>query len=110
MRISDWSSDVCSSDLEPHAAIDGPARARIENLRGRAGDACNGDGREVTLVGKVPALDIDRPVLSGIEPGIEVKQFGRASGRERVCKYVYILVVVLSLKNKKKQSYLLPYT
>src|SRR3546814_13435979 len=74
MRISDWSSDVCSSDLEPHAAIDGPARARIENLRGRAGDACNGDGRDVTLVGKVPALDIDRPVLSGIESGLEVQQ------------------------------------
>src|SRR3546814_5407481 len=43
-------------------------------LRGRAGDACNCDGRDLTLVGKVPALDIDRPVLSGIESGLEVQQ------------------------------------
>src|SRR3546814_6033747 len=29
MRISDWSSDVCSSDLDPHTAEVGPARVEI---------------------------------------------------------------------------------
>src|SRR3546814_18035925 len=29
-------------------------------------------------------------------------QIGRASGRERVCQYVYISVVAVSLKKKKK--------
>src|SRR3546814_15738416 len=32
IRISDWSSDVCSSDLEPHTVISGP-RNRYEGIR-----------------------------------------------------------------------------
>src|SRR3546814_16450788 len=39
MRISDWSSDVCSSDLSPPQAPAGPARRRS-----RAGPAATGRG------------------------------------------------------------------
>src|SRR3546814_17469223 len=37
--------------------------------------------------------------------GIEMEEIGRASGRERVCQYVYISVVAVSLKKKKQQNH-----
>src|SRR3546814_11132013 len=81
MRISDWSSDVCSSDL--------PA--------GQFGDAFHlvGDGAELFVEG-------DAFQLLRVE-------IGRASCRERVCQYVSISVVAVSLKNKI-QSHSLMYT
>src|SRR3546814_17392211 len=39
MRISDWSSDVCSSDLEDTALFDSPALVRIAAVRQRQGGA-----------------------------------------------------------------------
>src|SRR3546814_3900413 len=69
MRISDWSSDVCSSDLQEGAAF--PPREQPDDERGagvadmqeagRAGRETDGDGHG---------------------------QIGRASCRERVCQYV----------------------
>src|SRR3546814_12509229 len=35
MRISDWSSDVCSSDLNVHRPLHGVAELHVEELRGR---------------------------------------------------------------------------
>src|SRR3546814_1576265 len=64
MRISDWSSDVCSSDLSapaPRALTHRPARPR------RPPGRCS------------PPWPAGRP------PGREI---GRASCRERVCQYV----------------------
>src|SRR3546814_8638779 len=66
MRISDWSSDVCSSDLKGSATIDGKAYGAGE-LRIQ---------REDTPMGAIIAGE------SGVE------QIGRASCRERVCQYV----------------------
>src|SRR3546814_8392824 len=44
MRISDWSSDVCSSDLDPEAILDQPAGRRIEHgVAARSGDTAAGD-------------------------------------------------------------------
>src|SRR3546814_5222756 len=76
MRISDWSSDVCSSDLVDSGEL-GVRRAPgarnpwsvRRTYRIAAGDRC--------------------PV--GIDSGTALgRKIGRASGRERVCKYVYI--------------------
>src|SRR3546814_2448988 len=40
MRISDWSSDVCSSDLEQRLrALEDSIRIRLGDLSGRLGDA-----------------------------------------------------------------------
>src|SRR3546814_8917738 len=72
MRISDWSSDVCSSDLErraaafaiPHAAAAPHAWQHFEGCRRGAVDA---DGE---------CVDLDRT------------EIGRASCRESVCQYV----------------------
>src|SRR3546814_9062595 len=81
MRISDWSSDVCSSDLTALA------------LRERAHFAADHGGADLALD---DASLLDRadqwlgPLLTGkrrldqIEPG----EIGRASCRGRVCQYV----------------------
>src|SRR3546814_18681903 len=81
MRISDWSSDVCSSDLAP-------ATVRADGLTCRRLGRC---GRGGLLPGR------------GVRPGERRPgrgQIGRASCRERVCQYVSISVVAVYLKNK----------
>src|SRR3546814_2734930 len=85
MRISDWSSDVCSSDLEhalvghEHVVEDHEAVGHVE-LRG---------GWEVPGVlaaGCVGRVD-DLHAL-GVHRHRAGDEIGRASGRARVCQYV----------------------
>src|SRR3546814_14689763 len=117
MRISDWSSDVCSSDLERDA------EQRIEDRKGRAAEEAH------VAVGKAEiGLDIDRedaddlpvdevedidddehrqdvPAVTGgfrlggggrtarvvfghWQPSPSFIKIGRASCRERGCQYV----------------------
>src|SRR3546814_20313889 len=71
MRISDWSSDVCSSDL-------------VARRRWRAtalGTSC----RLIRFLLSLPARH---------------HEIGRASCRERVCQYVSISVVAVSVKTQ----------
>src|SRR3546814_19086798 len=91
MRISDWSSDVCSSDLARHRhgmAVSRPTRC----------DRGGGDGA------RPAARHMERPPFAGHDPpGKEsdpaypapgcLAQIGIASSRERVCQYVSISVV-----------------
>src|SRR3546814_15833244 len=103
MRISDWSSDVCSSDLgepiqsaiptsAPSFAAATAAAAAIMLLLlhrlHRAGE-CRKQ-RSLVLAG--------RSFSAG---GLHLK-IGRASCRERVCQYVEISVVAVSLNKKRK--------
>src|SRR3546814_15947315 len=76
MRISDWSSDVCSSDLDV-ACQQTEARIDIgdEGLRELVDDV------EVVHDG-VPS----DPVLLARRVGAAVAEIGRASCRERVCQ------------------------
>src|SRR3546814_14279370 len=124
MRISDWSSDVCSSDLAEKlnacAPINGPAKSvfvstgaeAVENAvkiarahTSRAGVIAFSGGFHgrtllgMGLTGKVapykigfgpfPA-DIHHARFPHAYHGVSVNdaQIGRASCRERVCKYV----------------------
>src|SRR3546814_7044361 len=66
MRISDWSSDVCSSDLKIHGHIPVNNTAAGTKAAGMA----SGDFLEI--------YGSDAPLI----------KIGRASCRERVCKYV----------------------
>src|SRR3546814_1926658 len=76
MRISDWSSDVCSSDLaiERHGVVYGSAHAAHAFV----------------------ALELHQPGgLGALQEGVverfvaqHERQIGRASCRERVCQYV----------------------
>src|SRR3546814_8993840 len=88
MRISDWSSDVCSSDLS--LDID-PSRLVLA-----------GDSAGATLAA-VTALRLR-------DEGGAAVQIGRASCRERVCQYVSISVVAASLKKKTTTSLTTTYT
>src|SRR3546814_1359871 len=93
MRISDWSSDVCSSDLGPKTALVRPAAVPLNLFVGylSGGPAPN---IPVELRTNFRAAwsppedyrdwDFDgQPVKEGV-----VQQIGRASCRARVCQYV----------------------
>src|SRR3546814_1062479 len=82
MRISDWSSDVCSSDLGPrsrHLLEDAGERLGLVDtialcaLRGDAGDQ-GGDGRGQQVVGR-----LDHEVVRGLD---FVQRFVGADRRE----------------------------
>src|SRR3546814_5477400 len=97
MRISDWSSDVCSSDLKEVYDMN----TSIQAFR----DACE---KGAARFGSVPqGVNIQADVIQGIKSewlqvtganpdkiimyvhgGGYVSEIGRASCRERVCTYV----------------------
>src|SRR3546814_2763599 len=80
MRISDWSSDVCSSDLHFGKVV----THRTAQLRGA--ERCGGDGPAEPASKQVAAFPdhLDRR-----GPGVrQADQIGRASCRARVCQYV----------------------
>src|SRR3546814_15984964 len=100
MRISDWSSDVCSSDLLQQLGNEGRELAGGAAGVGLAPE----DATEERLVLRLrhqrhtpvaDRLDLERVELVGGE-------IGRASCRERVCQYVSISAVAGSLKNQYK--------
>src|SRR3546814_15255803 len=115
MRISDWSSDVCSSDLVRIQENGGGAlllipRKRILSTARRLSRRrfayifddllpelrplrqSTSERRDKSLV----ALPDHGPC------GLGRGQIGRASGRERVCRYVSHSVGPVPLKKKKK--------
>src|SRR3546814_1120013 len=94
MRISDWSSDVCSSDLAPSVAskrgfqfIDQPGNdAEALRPEGRVGGV-ELEGREQFLVTQGAAGAQHVEILAR-ETRFGVAEIGRASCRERGCQYV----------------------
>src|SRR3546814_5897175 len=74
MRISDWSSDVCSSDL----IVDWLTDRAQGVVRFQGG---HNAGHTLVIAGK-------KTVLHLIPSGILRGKIGRASCRERVCQYV----------------------
>src|SRR3546814_2341424 len=91
MRISDWSSDVCSSDLRRSMVVDRDGAAHIVVLDRMARDVDFADKARVE--GVEPRHRIE-PEIDGRNLDIvDVEQqaaaeIGRASCRERVCQYV----------------------
>src|SRR3546814_14405441 len=122
MRISDWSSDVCSSDLvrllpsrgEASNAIVIPDEA-LQTLEGRdvvlVRTKQGFRARNVTL-GQRTAGRVE--ISSGLKPGdmiatknaflLKAAQIGRAPRRERVCPYWYSLVVCVAVNHKTQPS------
>src|SRR3546814_7962061 len=88
MRISDWSSDVCSSDLKAGALGFSTTRTMVHRT-------ADGD-----LTPTVGAADAEmRAIALGLKDA-GAGEIGRASCRERVCQYVSISVVAGSLQKK----------
>src|SRR3546814_1785332 len=98
MRISDWSSDVCSSDL--HDAANDEGRVFLRTLVQT--DEIPVEDRELSLT-YVPSADLgvgsggafdasmyDRAVSpeKAVVGGYSCEEIGRASCRERVSQYV----------------------
>src|SRR3546814_17447410 len=97
MRISDWSSDVCSSDLYTfeHYEI---ASNRI--LMATPTTGCGARTRPCTATRPTDATASTWPEASAT-PRLQI---GRASCRERVCQYGQLTVVAVSIKNKKQKE------
>src|SRR3546814_14462328 len=108
MRISDWSSDVCSSDLLVDRA-DHRADLHVGTLfrddRGQhAGDRCGHLDRDLVRLDLDQRLvDLDA-VADRLEPAGARAQTGRASCRESGCRYGWISVVAVSLKKKTTEQ------
>src|SRR3546814_17797489 len=118
MRISDWSSDVCSSDLLPWS--------NVAHVWTKSEGSPSADGRYWCFMADTDPFNIrgvftydlqtqsvigarslsSRPDHVSMSPsgrycvisGGDVSEIGRATCRERVCQYVLISGVALSLK------------
>src|SRR3546814_9232797 len=109
MRISDWSSDVCSSDLnerissvQPNDApatqgetvIDGTGGTLVPGLYEMHGHISQGGALLNVAAGITSVRDMgnENDVLDGLIQRVDARtiagQIGRASCRERVCQYV----------------------
>src|SRR3546814_15673881 len=108
MRISDWSSDVCSSDLLLHevvaadaldAAVDrqvalllkaGPvASAQAKSLVRDVAWLRDRDAIDVANADLIARLRVSPEGQEGLSSFLDKRtQIGRASGRERVCQDV----------------------
>src|SRR3546814_4919901 len=78
MRISDWSSDVCSSDLA----------AERNRRAGRYDDRWRYPG-DTARTGEAPVIServATRPIDVGTAVTQSCREIGRASCRERVCQ------------------------
>src|SRR3546814_4333743 len=98
MRISDGSSDVCSSDLtEAEQVLDNillSQRAfktyndfcdRIDRIYSDRDDL----GETLGVIGLTDRrYDLFWSSIEVLKPAIYAKQIGRAAGRERMCQYV----------------------
>src|SRR3546814_11573734 len=111
MRISDWSSDVCSSDLQFAASAGRQQRQdfgtilHIDHQAHRLAKAASAG--QLVRAKRVKAA-IGRNEQELIRR-LRVKskgrsENGRASCRERVCQYVSITVGAVSLTIKKKNT------
>src|SRR3546814_19214585 len=106
MRIRDWSSDVCSSDLEPGA---------LRTSAGFTVQASHGlhDLAEADIVVVPSWRDTGEPAPPALLQALRQAhargallvglclEIGRASCRERVCQYVSFSVVAVFFQPKK---------
>src|SRR3546814_13316016 len=99
MRISDWSSDVCSSDLWTYAkyllghertgiAAVGRSKAQLRRLKSIARREMSGDRpliEDADFAGRLARIELDLLSLESLVLRVLPDEIGRASCRERVC-------------------------
>src|SRR3546814_14990138 len=96
MRISDWSSDVCSSDLDHGWTTADDLTPLLQEIHDQYG---KGTDNSVSWSNPPSRNAVYRWVIAN-QDGSYTGPIGRAACRERVCQYVLISVVAVSLKNK----------
>src|SRR3546814_13253083 len=114
MRISDWSSDVCSSDLSLNSGVPGVGVLQ-ETSNAAAGVQVTlpifTGGRRSAQVRQAQSrssqaieqyIEVERGVIAQTRGAYAAwQEIGRASGRERVGPFVSISVVAVSLTKNK---------
>src|SRR3546814_14203177 len=107
MRISGWSSDVCSSDLpQPDTEFGGDIPHRLEGsftgvLDDQVVDRLQIDIPRLLDVDHAGSHSGDEPVAAAIAPDQQVTlENGRASSRERGCQYEKLSASCEVLENK----------
>src|SRR3546814_15432252 len=112
MRISDWSSDVCSSDLQilrQHPADEGAGTGvafQVAFAQELVEGADHGIARAAEFARQRPAGRQARARREAAGEDdlahlvVELLQIGSSSCRERVSQYGSLLVVAVSLKKK----------
>src|SRR3546814_16605368 len=104
MRISDWSSDVCSSDLVGSTQSGRSSSSRTTRGIGATCGAASTRAKEaIRVVANFVPVDgwYAAPQQEYFGVGeLHKLQIGRASCRERVCPYVSISVFAVSIKTK----------
>src|SRR3546814_2105517 len=78
MRISDWSSDVCSSDLKAASDVYSPVSGTVVAVNSDLTDKPETINEDAYGEGWIFVVEMSEPD----------QQIGRASCRERVCQYV----------------------
>src|SRR3546814_19318160 len=94
MRISDWSSDVCSSDL---------GSGNVLSFRGSTDRTSAIESVRILTSSALWQPRVSYWVWDSLDEIRRHRQIGRASCRARVCQSVSISVVAVSLKNKRVQ-------
>src|SRR3546814_15412143 len=102
MRISDWSSDVCSSDLDASFNTTACGQGRLSGSpaqpasTARPASASGRRRREERPKGrKIPKRKEEA----------DVREIRRGSRRDRVCQYVVIVVVAVTITNINNNDY-----
>src|SRR3546814_11966502 len=132
MRISDWSSDVCSSDLPTPGAVDRIDQValvvRLDVLELEAVGLGDGAGALHVVVERGRAVDGGLAIAEQVQVGAVQQEdraghrgplgfvahliaararraeIGTESSRESVCKYVAISVIAVSLRTNNKHN------
>src|SRR3546814_11824520 len=107
MRISDWSSDVCSSDLLAGADLSGATLIKAHG--GRAdftGAVLKGAdlGKAEMARADFTGADFTGANLQKAERGRAILEIGRAPCRGRECQYVENSLVAVALKKKNPKN------
>src|SRR3546814_1344497 len=87
LRISDWSSDVCSSDLHDLLPILGCRTCAKLLAHADIGDVGDADGN-AAAIGDDDRFEVVDPGRLARHTDQILLEIGRASCRERVCQYV----------------------
>src|SRR3546814_17093006 len=95
MRIRDWSSDVCSSDLAENAGLLDSDSAAAPDRRGSRSDSHRPRDADRICVDRRAGRHHTRAREAAL------RQIGRASCRVRAVPYLSILVVAVSLQNNR---------
>src|SRR3546814_16029803 len=101
LRISGWGSHVCSSDqIADLRGDDMLDVGLVDHLLQRRAEVLDDDERLGAAVAQL-MFEFARGVP---RVGVDDDQIGRASCRERVCQYVSISVVAVSLKKHQRAT------